>query len=67
VRHGAGYQQIPSMRDIMLTSGMERRIRHWRREPDGWSERQHRGAATIRLGGLPVVVATTDLYDGILP
>jgi hypothetical protein len=55
------------MRDIMLTSGMERRIRHWRREPDGWSERQHRGAATIRLGGLPVVVATTDLYDGILP
>ena len=61
------YQQIPSMRDILLISSMERRVRHWRREPDEWIERQHRGAATIRLHGLPVVLGMTDLYDGILP
>jgi Uma2 family endonuclease len=61
------YQQIPSMRDVLLVSSMERRVRHWRREPDGWIERQHRGATTVRLCGLPVVVVTTDLYDGILP
>ena len=34
------YQQIPSMRDILLVSSMERLIRHWRREPDGWIERR---------------------------
>jgi Uma2 family endonuclease len=61
------YQQIPSMRDILLVSSVERRVRHWRREPSGWIERQHRGAATIRLSGLPAAVATADLYDGILP
>jgi Uma2 family endonuclease len=61
------YQQIPSMRDVLLVSSMERRVRHWRHEPDGWIERQHRGAATIRLSGLPVAVATTDLYEGVLP
>src|ERR687898_250612 len=26
------YQQIPSMRDILLVASMERLIRHWRRE-----------------------------------
>jgi Uma2 family endonuclease len=61
------HQQIPSMRDVLLVSSMERRVLHWRREPDAWVERQHRGATTIRLSGLPVVVVTTDLYDGILP
>lgn len=61
------YQRIPSMRDVLLVSSMERRVRHWRRDSDGWIERQHRGAATVRLCGLPVAVVTTDLYDGILP
>src|SRR5919106_1559645 len=48
------HQQIPSMRDILLVSSMERLIRHWRREPDGWVEQAHRGSATLRLIGLPV-------------
>jgi Uma2 family endonuclease len=61
------YQQIPSMRDIVLVSSMERLIRHWRREPDGWVEQAHRGSATLRLSGLPVTVAMADLYDRILP
>ena len=39
------YQQIPSMRDILLVSSMERLVRHWRREPDGWVEH-----AASRLG-----------------
>jgi hypothetical protein len=46
---------------------MKRRVGHWRRAPDGWIERQHRGAAAIRLCGLPVVVPMTDLYHRILP
>jgi Uma2 family endonuclease len=27
------YQQIPSMRDVLLVSSMERLVRHWRRGP----------------------------------
>jgi Uma2 family endonuclease len=61
------YQQIPSMRDILLVSSMERLIRHWRRGPDGWLEHGHRRSATVRLSGLPVTLAMRDLYDGILP
>jgi Uma2 family endonuclease len=61
------YQQIPSMRDILLVSGMERLVRHWRRDADGWMEHRHRRSATVRLGGLPVALAMADLYDGILP
>jgi Uma2 family endonuclease len=61
------YQQIPSMRDVLLVSGMERLIRHWRREADAWTEHAHRRSATVRLSGLPVTIAMRDLYDGILP
>jgi Uma2 family endonuclease len=61
------YQQIPSMRDILLVSSMERLIRHWRRAPNGWTEHGHRRSATMRLSGLPVAIALGELYDGILP
>jgi Uma2 family endonuclease len=61
------YQQIPSMRDILLVSSMERLVQHWRREPDGWIEHASRGSATLRLSGLPVTIAMADLYNGILP
>jgi Uma2 family endonuclease len=61
------YQQIPSMCDILLVSSMERLVRHWRRDPDGWIEDASRGSATLRLSGLPVAIAMADLYDRILP
>ena len=61
------YQLIPSMRDILLISSMERLVRHWRRAPDRWLEQAHRRAATVRLSGLPVALPMRDLYDGILP
>jgi Uma2 family endonuclease len=61
------YQQIPSMRDILLVSSMERLVRHWRWEPDGWAEQASRGSDTVRLSGLPVAIAMADLYDRILP
>jgi Uma2 family endonuclease len=61
------YQQIPSMRDVLLVSGMERLIRHWRREADSWTEHRHRRSATVRMSGLPVTLRLPDLYDGILP
>jgi Uma2 family endonuclease len=61
------YQQIPSIRDILLVSSMERLVRHWRREADGWAAHRHRRAATVRLSGLPVTIAMRELYDGILP
>jgi Uma2 family endonuclease len=61
------YQQIASLRDILLVSSMERLIRHWRREPDGWVEQAHRRSTMLRLSGLPVAVAMADLYDRILP
>jgi Uma2 family endonuclease len=61
------YQQIPSMRDILLVSSMERLVRHWRREPNGWIEHASRRSATVRLSGLPVSIAMADLYEGILP
>jgi hypothetical protein len=58
---------MPSMRDILLVSSMERLVRHWRREPDGWIEEASRGSATVSLSGLPVAIAMDDLYDRILP
>ncbi|HYZ26835.1 MAG TPA: Uma2 family endonuclease [Geminicoccaceae bacterium] len=61
------YQQIPSMQDVLLVSSMERLIRHWRRDPNGWTEHRHRRSATVRLSGLPVALPMADLYDGILP
>jgi Uma2 family endonuclease len=61
------YQQIASMRDILLVSSMERLVRHWRRDADGWVEQANRGSATLRLSGLPVAIAMADLYDRILP
>jgi Uma2 family endonuclease len=61
------YQQIPSMRDVLLVSSMERLVRHWRREADGWTEHRHRRAATVSLSGLQVTIAMRELYDGILP
>ena len=67
IRKLPDYQQIPSMRDILLVSSMERLVRHWRRDPDGWVEHAKRGSATLRLSGLPVAIAMADLYDGILP
>jgi Uma2 family endonuclease len=36
------YQQIPSMRDVLLVSSMERLIRHWRRDAERWTEHRHR-------------------------
>jgi Uma2 family endonuclease len=60
-------QRIASMRDILLIASEERKVRHWRREPDGWREQQHRDADTLRLSALPVVIRTDDLYDGLLP
>jgi Uma2 family endonuclease len=66
-RKSPDYQQMPSMRDILLVSGMERLVRHWRRGPDGWAEHGHRRSATVRLSALPVTIAMADLYDGILP
>jgi Uma2 family endonuclease len=61
------YQEMPSMRDILLVSRMERLVRHWRREGDAWTEHRHRRSATVRLSGLPVTVRLPDLYDRILP
>ena len=61
------YQQIPSMRDVLLVSSMERLIRHWRRKGDGWIEHAHRRSATVRLSGLPAALRMPELYDGILP
>ena len=60
------YQQIPSMRDVLLVSSTERLVRHWRREPKGWTEHGHRQTATVRLSGLPVGIGMRDLYDGTL-
>jgi Uma2 family endonuclease len=61
------YQQMPSMRDVLLVSSVERLIRHWRRDTDGWTEHAHRRSATVRLAGLPVALRMPELYDGILP
>jgi Uma2 family endonuclease len=61
------YQQIPSLREVLLVSGTERLIRHWTRAAQGWSERRHRRGATLRLAGLPVTLALNELYDGVLP
>ena len=61
------HELMPSMRDILLVSSMERLIRHWRRKADRWTEHRHRGTATLRLTGLPVALRLAELYDGILP
>src|SRR5687767_10884615 len=61
------YQQIPSMRDVLLVSSMERLIRHWRRDAERWTEHRHRRSATVRMAGIPIVIAIGELYQGIVP
>lgn len=61
------YQQMPSIRDILLVSSMARVVRHWRREASGWVEGQSRGSDHLEISGLPITIGLNDLYDGILP
>ena len=45
------YCTIPSLQDILAVSSSERRMEHFRREPDGWKIQDLRGAGTLHLQG----------------
>jgi Uma2 family endonuclease len=60
------YQEIASLRDILLVSGFERRVEHWRRSEGAWSARVHVGGETLRLEAFPITLDLGELYEGIL-
>jgi Uma2 family endonuclease len=61
------YQEIASLRDILLVSSFERRVEHWRRSSDSWAVRTHVGSEALRLEAFPITLDLGELYEGILP
>lgn len=60
------YQEVASLRDILLISSFERRVEHWRRSGDIWTARVHAGSETLRLEAFPITLDLGELYEGIL-
>ncbi len=70
VRHDRGikladYRQIPSVREILLVSGEERRAELWRRVDGQWLVRDLIGEATIRLETCGLDLAMAAIYDQV--
>jgi Uma2 family endonuclease len=61
------YQEIASLRDILLISSFERRVEHWRQSEGAWSARVHVGSEALRLEAFPITLDLGELYEGILP
>jgi Uma2 family endonuclease len=61
------YQEIGSLQDILLVSGFERRVEHWRRSEGAWVARVYVESQTLPLEAFPITLDLGLLYDGILP
>jgi Uma2 family endonuclease len=61
------YQEIASLRDILLISSFERRVEHWRRSEGAWTARVHIESESLQLEAFPITLDLGLLYDGILP
>jgi Uma2 family endonuclease len=58
------YSRLPSVREILLVSSEERRVRYWRREESRWIVEDLIGEAELRLETVPDPIPLTAIYEG---
>ena len=56
------YKGLPSVREIWLVDSEARWVQVWRRQPDGWTGRDHIGGGSFRSAVLEEAVALDELY-----
>jgi Uma2 family endonuclease len=58
------YSRLPSVREILLVSSEERRVRYWRREESRWIVEDLIGEAELRLETVPDPIPLAAIYEG---
>jgi hypothetical protein len=56
------YKGLASVREIWLVDSEARWVQVWRRQPDGWTGRDHIGGGSFRSAVLEEAVALDELY-----
>jgi Uma2 family endonuclease len=58
------YSRLPSVKEILLVSSEERRVRYWRRDGSRWIVEDLIGEAELRLEIVPDPIPLATIYDG---
>jgi Uma2 family endonuclease len=58
------YSQLPSVKEILLVSSEERRVRYWRRDGARWIVEDLIGEAEFRLETVPEAIPLAAVYEG---
>ena len=58
------YSRLPSVKEILLVSSEERRVRSWRRDGQRWIVEDLIGEAELHLEGVPEPIPLAAIYDG---
>ncbi len=59
------YQQLPSLRAILIVSHRARRVTHLQRSESGWEEVDFRGGETVVVATPSVKFLVDELYEGV--
>jgi Uma2 family endonuclease len=63
-RKAEDYSRLPSVREILLVSSEERRVRYWRRDEPRWIVEDLIGEAELRLETVPDPIPLAAIYEG---
>ena len=63
-RKAEEYSRLPSVREILLVSSEERRVRSWRRDGRRWIVEDLIGEAELRLDTVPAPIPLAAIYEG---
>ena len=58
------YSQLPSVKEILLVSSEERRVRYWRRDGRRWIVEDMIGEAELHLETVPDPIPLSAIYEG---
>lgn len=58
------YSRLPSVKEILLVSSEERRVRYWRRDGRRWIVEDLIGEAELRLETVPDPIPLATIYEG---
>jgi Uma2 family endonuclease len=59
------YQEMPSVRHIVVVSARQRRVEHWRRDGERWIAQAIVGDGTVELDALGVSVPLSEIYANV--
>jgi len=63
-RKAEDYSRLPSVKEILLVSSEERRVRYWRRDGSRWIVEDLIGEADLRLETVPDPIPFVAIYEG---